>query len=252
MFSKPLCIFDIESTGLSTTKDRIVQLGIKIISLNGEILLNKSKLYNPEIPISENAKKIHGISDEDVKDQICFNDDAKKLKKIFENKIIIGYNILKFDLPILLCEFERAKVKVDLGKDIIDVLVIEKKINDRELSSVYHRYTGRRLKDSHDALADLTATFEILEHQIKIFNLNESKLYELSGSKDSVDYSGKLAKDSEGFLIFTFGKCKDKRVIDNKEYASWMLDNDFPIQVKKLLREELNKSVGIVKKIAEP
>lgn len=241
MFNKSLCIFDIESTGLSPSKDRIVQLGIKIISPIGDILLNKSKLYNPEIPISEEAKKTHGITDEDVKNSPLFKDDAKKLKKLFENKIIVGYNIIKFDLPMLSCEFERAGIAFNVGKDIIDVLNIEKKVNTRDLSTVYQRYTGNKLKGSHDALIDLTATFEILKCQMKTFDLDENKVLELSGAKNTVDYSGKLTLDKEGYLIFTFGKCKDKRVIENVDYVNWMLDGDFPDGVKKLLKEEINK-----------
>jgi len=227
MFNKSLCIFDVESTGLSPSNDRIVQLGIKIISPVGKVLLNKSKLYNPGIPISEAAYKTHGISNESVKNEIPFKQDASKLKKIFENKIIAGYNILRFDLPLLAAEFERCGISIDFGTDIIDVLKIERKINDNTLSSVYKRYTGKELDGSHDASNDLNATFEILQHQINNFDLDEDKLYELSGSKDMLDYSGKLSRDAEGFLIFNFGKkCMGKRVIDNKDYASWVLSEE--------------------------
>lgn len=250
-------IFDIESTGLSTETDRIVQLAIMVINEKGEVILDKAKLYNPTIPISDMASKTHGIKDKDVKNAPKFSEDAKKLKKMFENKIIIGYNIMRFDIPMLLAEFRRAKVEVDLSGKFIDVLNIEKKLNSNRLEDAYLRYTGNKLSGGHDAGNDVRATKAVLDGQEEKISLQitgqitdeeipddeilEDTLYELSGTKDMVDIYNKLKRDKEGYLIFNFGKHLNKRIIDEKQYAGWMLDNEFPTQVKALIREEQTK-----------
>jgi DNA polymerase III subunit epsilon len=256
--------FDCESTGPSATKDRIIELAIIVRDQNKEIILRKSKRYNPGIPISKEATSVHGITDEDVADCPSFADDAKKLKKIFEDKIIITYNGLKFDIPLLMAEFNRAGVEVKLSGKYMDSLKIERKLHPQTLSQVYKNYTGRNLEGAHGALSDVEATMVVLDNQYSILydslaaadgagadmpteskwpEMIDNDLYEMSGAKNSVDLSGKLAFDKEGFMIFTFGKCKDKRVVDNKEYVNWIIDNDFPEDVKKAVREELNKYI---------
>lgn len=251
-------IFDIESTGPNANKDKIVQLAILVVSEDKQILLKKSKKYNPGIPITAEATKIHGITDEDVQDCDSFGDDAKKLKKIFENKIIVTYNGLRFDIPMLMAEFERAKVSVELSGKFIDAMKVETKLAPRDLSSVYKKYTGQTLDGAHDALADVMATSAIYDaHYSILWDRVEQadgcgadvsthnydfvdELMELSGSKNIVDYSGKLKKDDQGYLIFTFGKNKDHRCIDEKKYCSWILNSDFPTQMKNLIRQEIS------------
>ena len=249
--------FDIESTGLSTETDRIVQLAIMVVSKDGTVLVDKAKLYNPTIPISKTAFDAHGISDKDVKDAPLFSSDAKKLKKMFENKIIIGYNIMRFDVPMLLAEFARAKVDVDFSGKFIDVLNIEKKLNSNRLEDAYFRYTGNKLTGAHDAGNDVRATKVIFEGQGgKILDTIEEQyqeqaqsdgslekmFYEFSGTDQMVDIYNKLKRDKDGYLIFNFGKNKDRRIIDEKQYAGWILDNDFPTQVKNLIREEQTRT----------
>lgn len=244
---------DLETTGPDSSKDRIVQLAIKVVSEEGEVLINKSKLYNPEMPISKQASEVHGIKDKDVKDAPTFKEDAKRLKKLLENKILVGYNLVVFDIPILLNEFDRAGVSLDLSGKIIDVYRIEQKIHQRTLSTVYRNYTGKELDDAHDALADINATHVVLEHQLKLIAKNakgnpspeqlEELLYELSGTKDIVDFYGKFSRDDKGYLTFKFGKHKGKRILDEPEYADWMLKESFPSQVKNLIVAERKKAV---------
>lgn len=245
--------FDIETTGPDASKDRIVQLAIRIVDEKGKVLLNKSKMYNPLMPISPAATQIHGITNSMVADCPKFEEDAKRLKKIFEDKILITYNGLMFDIPILMNEFDRARVEVNLSGKFIDVFKVEQKLNPRSLANVYKSYTGEELANAHDAKADNMATAVVLENQSHIIwsdiDKNEADctveemLYQMSGTEGMVDYYGKFGKDDQDYLIFKFGKHKGKnvRVIDDMEYATWMLSQNFPNQIKNLIREEQKK-----------
>lgn len=236
-------IFDIETTGADASKDRIVQLAIRIKDEQGNIIVDKSKMYNPEIPISSSATEIHGIKDKDVKDCPTFKEDAKKLKKLFEDKVIIMYNGLRFDIPILMNEFERAGVDVILSGKFIDVLKVERKLAPHTLSASYKKYTGEDLDGAHDAMNDVNATDVIMDYQLKLNSLSDDVLMEMTDTEGMADYYGKLKYDDKGFLVFNWGKCKGKRVIDESSYASWVLSENFPSQVKKLIRDEQTKGL---------
>jgi DNA polymerase-3 subunit epsilon len=243
--------FDIETTGSDATKDRIVELAIRIVDEEGNVVVNKAKRYNPGIPIQKSATEVHGISSADVEHCPSFKEDAKKLKKMFEDKIIITYNGLRFDIPILMSEFERAGVDVELSGSFIDVLKVERKLAPHTLSATYKKYTGQDLEDAHEALSDVTATETVMSHQIANFNLSEDDLIEMTDTSGMADYYGKLRYDDKGFLVFNFGKNKNLRVVDEKNYAAWMLDTNFPSQVKKLIREEQTKGLK-PRKSADP
>lgn len=235
--------FDIETTGADSSKDRIVELAIKIVDEDGTVLVNKAKRYNPGIPISKAASEVHGINDEDVADLPSFKSDAKKLKKMFEDKIIITYNGLRFDIPILISEFERAGVDVELSGKFIDVLKVERKLSPHTLSATYKKYTGGDLEGAHEATADVNATDVVMTAQKERNSLTDDDLLEMTGAEGMADYYGKLKYDDKGFLVFNFGKNSGKRVVDEPQYASWMLDSNFPSQVKKLIREEQTKGL---------
>src|SRR5882724_3131626 len=134
-------IFDCETTGADKATDRIVQLTIKIVDEKGKVVLSKTKIYNPGIPISPAATKTHGITDDMVKNAPTFKEDAPKLKKIFEDSVLVGYNIIQFDIPILMAEFDRAGYDLDLSGEVIDVMRLETALSPRTLSAVYERYT---------------------------------------------------------------------------------------------------------------
>lgn len=245
-----LLFFDVETTGPNANEDRIVELGIKVVQQDGKVILNKSKRYNPEMKIQAEATKVHGIKYSDIKDCPVFAEDARKLAKLFKDKIIAGYNIMVFDIPILMNEFDRAGVELELSGKYIDSFKIEQKLSSKSLSNVYKSYTGKDLEDAHTAEADLNATHEVLEFQMeKIAKMADMKpdmfenLYTLSGTKDIVDFYSKFRRDDDGYLIYKFGKHKDKRVVDEIGYADWMLSvkPPFPSQIQNLLREEKRK-----------
>lgn len=245
-------IFDLETTSADKDTCRIVQMAIKQIDDEGNVLISKSKLYNPGIPITPTATEAHGITDEMVKDCPRFASDAKKLKKIFEHGTLIGYNIITFDIPVLLNEFERAGVDIDMSRDVIDSMRLETQISPRTLGAVYERYTGKKLEGAHDAMNDVNATEIVLNKQLarisqdNELNQNIKELREKAGiPKDAADMTGKLKYDENGNLYYNFGKHKDHLVLesqDTRQYANWILNNkDFSNQVKKFLKKELQK-----------
>jgi len=246
-------IFDIETTGADKAKDRIVQLAIHCFDEDGKVLLSKSKLYNPEMPISQAALDTHGITDKMVKNAPLFSDDAKKLKKIFEDSELIGYNIIQFDIPILMAEFDRVGVELNLSGKVIDVMKLETAVNPRTLGAVYKRYTGEEMENAHDAMSDVKATEIILQYQLEKIREEDfdfDKVMEQCGiPPGAADFFGKLVYDDEGFLVYKFGKHLNKRVLfdaETRQYADWVLEpkQNFPAQVKKLLKDELKKDVA--------
>lgn len=242
--------FDCETTGTQIEQDRIIQLAVVVENEEEEIILDKSTMFNPEIPIKPTATEVHGITDDMVKNSPKFYQFAKGLKKLFENKIIITYNGIHFDIPILLLSFERAGVEVELSGKFIDVYRIEKAIHTRSLANTYKKYTGRDLEGAHGATADVMATKEVFQHQAQQSAFEGyaytdkflDRAYELSGSVGMVDHFGRLKRDEYGKLVYgNWGKNKGRRVIDDPAYVEWVIKENFPQQVKKLLVEEINK-----------
>lgn len=164
--------FDLETTGTSTTEDRIIQIGLMEISITGEIM-KREALINPGIPIKAAASEVHGITDEMVKDAPPFKSYSKALKNIFESvDYIITFNGMRFDIPIIVEEFFRCCIHVDLSRaKFIDVMKLEAELFPRTLSATYKRYTGVELSNAHSALIDVEATNTVLMSQlIKIKN----------------------------------------------------------------------------------
>src|SRR5258708_17218883 len=163
----PLCFFDLETTGVNITKDRIIEIAVVKIMPGGE-LVRKSNVLNPTIPITDESTAIHGISNEDVKDKPAFKDVAKDYARFFEGSDLSGFNILKFDVPVLVEEFLRAGVDFDYGrKRIIDSQKIFHMMEKRNLAAAYKFYCNKQLEDSHTAEAATEATMEVLFAQIE-------------------------------------------------------------------------------------
>src|SRR6187549_3590364 len=162
----PLCFFDLETTGINITQDRIIEIGAVKMMPNGEVI-RKATRINPTIPIPAESTAIHGISDEDVKDKPTFKEVAKDYAKFFEGSDLGGFNVLKFDIPVLVEEFLRAGVEFDYSrKKIVDAQRIFHLMEKRTLSAAYRFYVNKELVNSHSAEADAEATMEVLLAQV--------------------------------------------------------------------------------------
>lgn len=242
---KPLLFFDIESTGLNVATDRIVEISIVKVHPNGTKEI-KTRRINPTIPISKEAQSIHGISDEDVKNEPTFKMVAKSLAAWMEGCDIAGYNSLKFDIPMLSEEFLRVGVDFDFRKRaLIDVQNIFHKMEQRTLSAAYKFYCQKDLENAHSAEADTLATFEVLEAQLDKYApdlQNDVKfLAEFSTKTKFLDYACRIAKNDKDEPIFNFGKHKGKLVKDvfatEPSYYDWMMKGDFTLDTKKVITE---------------
>lgn len=252
----PVCFFDLETTGTNITQDRIIEIAVLRIHTNGEQILRSHRL-NPTIPIPPEAAAIHGITDQDVKDLPTFKEVAREYARLFEGADLAGFNILRFDLPLLVEEFLRAGVEFDYSrKKIIDAQRIFHLMEKRTLSAAYKFYTGRDLSSAHTAEADTLAAMEVLMAQIKRYEnqavvdsqgrkIGEIKndLEELARltSSEMVDLAGRIIRNEKGEEIFNFGKHKNRRVLDvlrdEPSYYDWMMNGDFAMDTKRKLTE---------------
>ena len=240
--SKPICFFDLETTGIDITKDRIVEISILKVYPNGN-KESKTWLVNPTIPIPKAASDVHGITDERVAGEPTFKELAKQIHNMIKDSDLAGYNSDRFDIPLLAEEMLRAEVDFDLGNRVsVDVQTIFHKMEQRTLSAAYKFYCGKDLIDAHTASADTNATYEILKAQLDRYdNLenNIKKLSEFTYRKQIADFAGFIGYNDKGDEIFTFGKHKGKRVEDifdeEPGYFGWLLSADFPLYTKKIL-----------------
>lgn len=240
----PIVFFDIESTGLNVATDRIVEISIVKINPDGSEEI-KTRRINPTIPISPEAQKVHGISDEDVKNEPTFAQIAKSLAKWMEGCDIAGYNSMKFDIPLLSEEFLRADVDFDFRKrKLVDVQNIFHKMEQRTLTAAYKFYCQKDLENAHSAEADTLATYEILKAQLDKYPdlQNDVKfLAEFSTKSKFVDYAGRIVYNEKDIPVFNFGKHKGRAVTEvlkaEPSYYSWMMNGDFTRDTKKVLTE---------------
>jgi DNA polymerase-3 subunit epsilon len=241
---RPIIFFDLETTGVDTSLDRIVEISMVKIGVDGSKQV-KTRRINPEMHIPAEATAVHGITDEDVKDEPTFKQIAKSLAQFIEGCDFGGFNSNRFDLPVLVEEFMRAGVEVDFKRrKFIDVQNIFHKKEQRTLVAAYKFYCDKDLENAHSAEADTLATYEVLEAQIERYgDIGDTveALAEFSTHFDSADFAGRIAYDEKGAEVFTFGKYKGRRVEDilrdEPSYYTWMMNGDFPLYTKKVLTE---------------
>ena len=243
---KPIVFFDLETTGLNVGVDRIVEISLLKLHPNQKEEI-KTFRVNPEMPISEESSAIHGISDEDVADKPTFKQLASEIGRFMEGCDLSGFNLLKFDIPMLVEEFLRVDYDFDLkNKKIVDVQRIFHQMEKRTLEAAYKFYCDKELTNAHSAEADTVATYEVYKAQIERYEELENDtdfIHEFTGSPSDkmVDIAGRIVKNPEGIPVINFGKHKGKPVEDvlrsDPGYYGWMMRGDFPLYTKKKLTE---------------
>lgn len=238
--NKPIVFFDVESTGLDISKDRVVSIATLKIDMDGNTE-EKTILINPEMPIPKEASDIHGITEETIKDAPTFKQISKSLFSYFENCDIAGFNSDYYDVPLLMKEFSRCGIDFPTWElNLIDVLKFERFLNPNNLGEVYKRYTGKELEGAHDALNDIRATFEILMCQLQKNKKEDLSPMEIDllcqGERKRFDLCGKTYINSKGEVCWAIGKNAHNPISKDNAYLNWVLNSDFPDETKTKLR----------------
>jgi DNA polymerase-3 subunit epsilon len=240
----PLVFFDLETTGINISKDRIVEISFLKIYPDGKEESKTRRIY-PEMPIPPEATAIHGITDDDVKDCPKFREIARSLAAQIEGCDLAGFNSNRFDIPLLAEEFLRTGVEIDLNKrKFIDIQTIYHKMEQRTLAAAYKFYCNMELENAHSAEVDARATYEVLKAQLDRYPELKNDiqfLSDYSSFNNNVDFAGRMIYNDKGEEVINFGKYKGRLVKDvltiDPGYYSWIMDGDFSLHTKKMLTE---------------
>ncbi len=268
---RPLAFFDLETTGVHIGNDRIVEISIIKLNIDGSEEV-KTWRVNPQMPIPLESSLVHGIYDEDIKDERAFKELAKDIAVFLDNSDLAGYNSNKFDIPMLMEEFLRAEVDFDLeNRHFVDVQNIFHQMEQRTLRAAYQFYCGKDIINAHSAEADTRATMEVLLSQLDKYEgvewenkkgvktvpvVNDVEaLHQFTNLSKPVDFAGRMVFSEAGEELFNFGKHKGKRVEDvfqlEPSYYAWMMQGDFPLYTKRRL-EVIYKRWTAKKNLAKP
>lgn len=263
---KDIVFFDIESTGLNIIQDRIVQIALIKYLKNGGEPQELSMLINPGIPISEEAYKVHNISNDDVRNKPTFQQVGQKIYDFIGNADLAGYNSDRFDVPMLIEEFHRIGINFEVSqRRLIDVQKIFYKMEPRTLKAAYKFYCDKDLQDAHDALADVKATVQVFKGQIEKYadvdyvdgdgnvtpapiQNNIKAIADFIKDEASIDMTQRLKLNAKSEIVFNFGKYSGRAVSEvfkiEPSYYHWMMDKDFSAQVKQIITKINNELNG--------
>jgi DNA polymerase-3 subunit epsilon len=257
---KPLAFFDLETTGLNISKDKIIEIGILKVHAD-QREERYIKRINPGMPIPPESQAIHGISDADVKDCPTFAQLAEEIKNFIGDADLAGYNSNKFDIPFLLEEFLRLGIELEMeNRKFVDVQTIFHKMEQRTLSAAYKFYCSKEIENAHSAEADIVATFEVLKAQLdKYADLKNDIAYlsEFTSTDKAkkIDFVGRLALNDKNEICYNFGKHTGKTIKEvlttEPGYHRWILDNEFPLYTKSLVKKETDKLLAANRELKE-
>ncbi|HUH33675.1 MAG TPA: exonuclease domain-containing protein [Daejeonella sp.] len=254
---RPLAFFDLETTGVNIASDRVVEISILKAMPDGTEQI-KTMRINPGIPIPLESSLVHGIYDEDIKNEPSFKQVAEELARFMDDSDLAGYNSNKFDIPMLMEEFIRAGVNFDLeDRRFVDVQNIFHQMEQRTLRAAYQFYCGKAIENAHSAEADIKATYEVLLGQLAKYENVEwedkkgnksipvkndvDALHAFTNLSRPVDFAGRMVYNEHGVELINFGKHKGKCVEEvfqmEPSYYSWMQKGDFPLYTKRCLEK---------------
>jgi DNA polymerase-3 subunit epsilon len=239
---KPICFFDLETTGINIATDRIVEISILKVFPNGNKESHTWRV-NPEMKIPEVVTAIHGITDEMVLNEPTFKELANKVYTLIKDCDLGGFNSNRFDIPLLAEELLRADIDFDMKKSLsVDVQTIFHKMEKRTLEAAYKFYCNESLDNAHSAAADTNATYEVLKAQLDKYEDLENDITSLSSfsaHRNFADFAGYIGFNEDGVEVFSFGKHKGSLVLEVLEkepgYFGWLLNANFPLYTKKVL-----------------
>lgn len=246
---RPIVFLDLEATGLNTSSDRIIEMTFMKINPDGKEEV-KTVRVNPGIPIPPEATRVHGITDEDVKDESPFRKYARGLKDFLGDCDLGGFGITRFDVPLLEAEFKRAEVEFSSqGRRIVDALSIYHRLDPRDLAAAYRRYCKKEMEKVHASEADVRAAAEVLDCQLDVHpelprDVESLHVFCNPEVMDRIDSDGKFIW-SEGEACLNFGKHKGKRLKEiaqsTPDYLDWMVNKgEFSQETKQIASRALS------------
>jgi len=248
ILDRPLVVFDLETTGTDPATDRIVEISVLRIDPDGTREA-RTRRVNPGIPIPRQASAIHNIRDEDVKDSPTFRQIAKGLLAFLEDADMAGFNVARFDLPLLEREFRDCGLDLKRSRRrVVDAMTIFHRKERRDLSAAVRFFLGRELEDAHSAEADVAATADVLEAQIERYedlprNVADLDAWVRNVPPGAIDRAGKFVWD-EGEAVFAFGRHRGKPLRDvageARGYLEWIVSTDFPPDACEMVRRALD------------
>lgn len=256
---RDIVFFDLESTGLNVVRDRIIQIAMVKYHKGGQSPAELSMLINPGIPISEEAFRVHGIKPQDLSNKPVFSQVGQKIYDFIGDADLAGFSSNRFDIPLLMEEFDRIGIDFNVDqRRTIDVQRIFYRMEPRTLSAALKFYTGKKMEDAHNAMADVKATIEILKGQLSMYegvDLEDENgniipnpvkndiaaLDAFSNDLNTIDATQRLKKNEQGEIVFNFGKYINQPVAQvfaaDKNYYNWILNKEFSSQVKKIVKK---------------
>jgi DNA polymerase-3 subunit epsilon len=237
-----MAILDLETTGPDTSKDRIIEISILVIEPDHQTF-HTTRRVNPEMPISPGATEVHGIVDEDLVGEPTFDLIAFEVVGLLSPCDLCGFNIRRFDIPLLRNELRRCGHALDLaGRAIVDPMRIYHDRERRDLTAAVRFFCGREHDGAHGAQSDVLATAEILGAMLTRYEdlpRNPVELHSHCCDAGSIDFDGKFAR-KDGLIVFTFGKYKGESIQDvvrkDAGYCDWMLRQDFEQDTLDVIR----------------
>jgi DNA polymerase-3 subunit epsilon len=242
--TEPIVIFDLETTGTNVTKDHIIQFAALRIDpkAKGDIYKELEFKCKPPISIPEGASKVNGITNEAVAGCSAFSTYIDDIEKLFENAILAGFNLKRFDLKILGRELEESERHAILDNRIVyDAYSMFCKHNSRKLESAVKYYSNQEHEDAHDAMGDVVATAVVVASQLMRESSTPQELvakFAEDEAKEDKEYLERWLIEDNGKYILNFGKYKGQALADiDKGFIKWVLNKDFPDVVKEKFKQ---------------
>lgn len=254
--TKDFVVFDVETTGLSIVKDRIIQIAILKIYSDGRKSEMKTRYVNPGRPIPKKITEITGITDEMVKDQPTFDKIAKGLVAFIGDSDLGTFNGNRFDIPKLIEELNNCNIELDMSnRNCVDVKRLYHRMEPRDLRAAHRKFVGREIENAHDAGSDVQATLDVLESMLDVYNgvdcinpddsriqspiVNDIEaLHNFSKNFGELDYDGWIVQKENGLIVFGKGKYQDQEIApilsQDRSYYDWiMIKGDFTTDTRK-------------------
>ncbi|AGA26823.1 DNA polymerase III epsilon subunit-like 3'-5' exonuclease [Singulisphaera acidiphila DSM 18658] len=246
---RPLAVIDLETTGIDTKIDRIIEISVLKLAPGGDVD-HRTRRVNPGVPIPPEATAIHGITDDDVAEMPSFRGIAPSLTKFLDGCDLAGFNVLNYDLKLLVAEYNRVGLGFSVaGRKVIDTCRIYHQREPRDLTAAFRFYCGLDHEGAHGAAADVLATAAILDAQVARYRDLPRTVEGLHGhcnDPDAMDMGGMFGKDEDGAIVLIRGKYKGRSLNEiaraKPDYLEWMQREDFFDDTKRIALEALKQA----------